>query len=518
MKRLLLLFFTTIFTFSIHQAAAQDQYVRLKQAAEQNPVLRQNLKEVVIPETDTRRRVDKRTPIAFKAFDMVDKKGKKINPDETIAVNDKSEKAKVVFDKLNEIEKEQNAKGYSIKNNQPIIIDIVTPSSELDGKVPEMSKSIRPLRSESELKTLSATSKQVSGITLNTFGQYNATEKGKLEATKFAVDGSGTLSASTAPSSTATGTKSAKHTFPVAGVTSPTRNTTLTTGTGGSSTSTAALKVINETSTKDWSFGIMSTFKAGVEVSLVRSAKIYPFNPASPGKSLSEFKVSANAKVYGGLFGNSLDLLSGGIEFYAPSDSSKQMTAKAQILVAGITVLSFNESVTQSKTYSKSNARSVDKSFPINVPICCGISFSGKIGIKGNVGLNYNGGIYRTVANLEAGPVIDLKGYVEAGVSIGGVAKLGVGGELTFIQGNIPLSSYIGIWSQTSSQVVVGYSYYMGYDLSVLSGRLYGYADVCIPVIDKCHRVGEVNFFTWGGFKSSGTFAEGGSNYVLANL
>ncbi|MGG9964803.1 hypothetical protein [Ferruginibacter sp. SUN106] len=514
MKKIFLLFLPLVCFISIRQAAAQDPYSRLKQTAGQNPVLRENLREVVIPESDPRRKVEKKAPVAFRSFEMVDKKGTKIDPEETIAVNDKNEKAKVVFEKLNEIEKEQNAKGYSIRNKESaLIIDIITPASELDGRVPEMSKSISPLKSESELKTLSATSKQVSNLTLNPFGQYNSAERERLEGTKFEVNGSGVLSASA--SGNANGLKTAKR-FAVTGVTNPNRNTTLTTG--NNTSSATALKVINETSTKDWSFGIMSTFKAGVEVSLVRYAKICPFNPESPGKSLSEFKVSANAKVYGGLFGNSLDLLSGGVEFYAPSDSTKQMSAKAQILVAGITILSMNETATQSKTYSKSNARSVDKSFPINVPICCGIGFSGKIGIKGEVGINYNGGVYRTVATLEAGPVIDLKGYIEAGVSIGGVAKLGVGGELTFIKGNVPLSSYVGIWSQTSSQVVVGYNYYMGYDLNVLSGRLYGYADVCVPVVDACHRIGQVNFFTWGGFKSSGTFVDGGSNYVLANL
>ncbi|GAB2808776.1 hypothetical protein GCM10027043_04940 [Ferruginibacter profundus] len=502
-----------MFFTGIHQAAAQDPYMRLKQTAGQNPVLKQNLREVTIPESDSRRRVEKKAPVAFRPIEMVDKKGKRIDPDETITVNDRNDKAKVVFDKLNEIEKEQNAQGYSIRNKESaLVIDIVTPSSELDGRVPEMSKSISPLRSESDLKMLSATTKQVSGVTLNPFGQYNNAEKEKLEDTRFAVNASGVLSASAAAS--AGGIKTAKR-FPVTGVTNPNKNLTLSTGNNSSS---AALKVIDETSAKDWSFGIMSTFKAGVEVSLVRHAKIYPFNPESPGKSMSEFRVSANAKVYGGLFGNSLDLLSGGVEFYAPSDSTKQMSAKAQILVAGITILSMNESVTQSKTFSKSNARSVDKSFPVNMPICCGIGFSGKIGVKGEVGLNYNGGVYRTVATLEAGPVVDLKGYIEAGVSLGGVAKLGVGGELTFIHGNIPVSSYVGIWSQTSSQIVVGYNYYMGYDLSVLSGRLYGYADVCVPVVDACHRIGQVNFFTWGGFKASGTIVDGGSNYVLANL
>jgi len=228
--------------------------------------------------------------------------------------------------------------------------------------------------------------------------------------------------------------------------------------------------------------------------------------------------------VYAGLFDHSLDLLSGGVEFYAPSDSGKAMSVKVQIRAAGITIMSRNENFNQSKSlgesanYNNFSGKLIDQHADITVPICCGIGFSGKIGIKGNIGFNYGGSIYRTVVNLRAEPVIDLDGYAEAGVSLGGVAKLGAGGELTFIQGHIPFSSLIGIWAQNADQIVVGYSYYLGYDLTVLKGRIYGYADACIPIIDKCHRLGEINFFKWSGFKASGTIADGNTSYVINNL
>ncbi|MEP6674422.1 MAG: hypothetical protein ABJA78_04680, partial [Ferruginibacter sp.] len=243
MKKIFFSLLACVLFIGIHHAAGQDPYTRLKQSAGQNPVLRQNLKEVVIPENDSRRKVEKKAPIAFKPIEMVDKQGRRINPDETIVVNEKSEKASVIFDKLNEIEKEQNARGYSIRNNQaPLIIDIITPSSELDGRVPEMAKSINRLKSESELNTLAASIKQVDGITINPFGQYNGTERDKLERTKFAVNASGVLSASTStPKSSETGLK-AKRFANTTGVTDPNKNLTLTTG--GSNNSSNALKVI----------------------------------------------------------------------------------------------------------------------------------------------------------------------------------------------------------------------------------------------------------------------------------
>jgi hypothetical protein len=39
---------------------------------------------------------------------------------------------------------------------------------------------------------------------------------------------------------------------------------------------------------------------------------------------MSEFKASAKGKIWGSLFGNSLDLLSGNAEFNAPADTSKK--------------------------------------------------------------------------------------------------------------------------------------------------------------------------------------------------
>lgn len=519
MKKILFLLLLCMFFVST-QVIGQDPYTRLKQTAEQQPVLRQQMAKVAITESDRRLKVTRKNPIPFKSFEMVDMNGRKIDPNETIVVNGRNENAKVFFDKLNEIEKEQNAKGYSIKNTKDaMVIHVVTPDSELDGRVREMSKSIGRLKSENELKDLTATTKNVGNLVLKPYELYSAAEKMKIAQTKFSVDASGNLKATTNPGNVNTTIKNGSN-FKKHGITNAPIGKLKDLAVDGSShpSGTATpVKVIGEISTNDWSFGIMSTFKAGVKADLLRSAKIYSFNPESPGKSMSEFKVSAHAQVYGGLFGHSLDMLSGGIEFFAPADSSKKMTAKGQILLAGTTILSINESITQSKAYNKSMGKSIDESFPISIPICCGIGFDGKIGVKGNVGLNYSGAIYRTIVSLEAEPVIDIKGYAEAGLSIGGVAKLGAGSELTFIKGHLPLNAFVGIWAQNADQIVVGYNYYMGFDLNVLSGRVYGYADACVPHV-ACYRLGEVDFFTWGGFKGSGTFAEGGNTYTIANL
>lgn len=510
MKTALLLFLSCIFFFRSQQAMGQDPYTLLKQAASQRTLQRETLAKVDISETDGRRRVERKTPIAFRPFEMVDKSGRKIDPNETVMVDGRSVKAKEVFDKLNEIEKEQNAKGYSIRENRPLVIDIVTPASSLDGSVGNMSKSIGQLKTAGELETVTATTRRVGNVELKSSGEYSDAEKKKLSETTFSVDASGRLSASYTPFTSAKATSLAEKSSKMAGLWGGNKNLSATTATGNSGT---PLKIINETSTKDWSFGVDSTLRAGFKADLIRYAKIYPFNPQSPGKSLSEFKVSCDAKVYGAIFNHTLNFLSAGLEFYAPSDSTKPMTAKGTISAVGITILSLNESATQSKTYSKFSGIHYDKSFDISIPICCGVSFSGKIGVRGDVGVNYNGGLYRTVAKLEATPIIDLKGYAEGGLQAG-IVKLGAGAEITFIKAQAPLYGLVGIWNQDANQIVVGYSYYMGYDLSMLSGRLYGFADICCPFIG-CSRVGEVNFFKWEGYHQSGTIADGTTNYVI---
>ena len=512
MKTALLLLLSCSFFFGSHQAIAQDPFTLLKQAASQRTLQREMVANVALSENDGRRRVERKTALAFRPFEMVDKGGRKIDPNETVTVNGRSIRAQEFFDKLNEIEKEQNAKGYSIRDNRPLIVDIVTPASSLDGNAERMPKSISRLKTAGELETVTAATKRVGNVELKYSGEYSAAEKKKLSETTFSTDASGTLSASYTPPP-ATKTTSANKLSNMTGVWGGNKNLPATTATGTSAGTSSPVKLINETSTKDWSFGADSTLRAGFKADLTRYAKIYPFNPQSPGKSLSEFRVNCNARVYGTIFNHTLNFFSAGMEFYAPSDSTKQMTAKGTISAVGITILSMNESATQSKTYSKFSGIHYDKSFGITIPICCGVSFTGTIGVKGDVGLNYNGGLYRTVAKLEATPVIDLKGYAEGGLQAG-IVKFGAGAEITFIKAQAPLYGLVGIWNQDARQIVVGYSYYMGYDLSMLSGRLYGFADICCPFIG-CARVGEVNFFKWGGYTQSGTIADGTTSYVI---
>ncbi|MBS1496861.1 MAG: hypothetical protein JSU03_08260 [Bacteroidetes bacterium] len=518
MKKLFFLFFSFVFFMSTHQAIGQDPYTRLKQTAAQSPVITKQMASIVISESDSRLKVERKTPIPFKPFDMVDLKGRKIDPNETTVINGKKITAREFFDKLNEIERDQNGKGYSIRNEKTALqVNLVTPASSLDGRVPELSRSIGRVKSEAELKSLSPTSKMIGNFRLNPYGNYNDAERKKMAESKFSVDAQGNLNISPNNNSLESTLKTTHFSKKFGNTHAPIKDLKDLTATTGNSTTSGALKVISDITVKDWSLGDASTFKAGVQATLLRSAKIYHYNPQSPGSSKSEFKIDAKAKLYGEIHNNSFDMLLGEVELFAPADSSKPMSVKEQIQLAGITVLNATQNFTQSKTLAKSNARNFDYSYPYYVPICCGVGFTGKIGIKGSVGLNYHCSVFRTVVNLDASPVMEIKGYAEGGASVGGIATVGAGIDLTFLKGSIPLNSYVGLWAQNADQIVIGYNYYMGYELNMLSGRFYVYADVCCPWVG-CHRLGSVNLFNWNGFNSSGTIVDGGKNEVIANL
>jgi hypothetical protein len=277
------------------------------------------------------------------------------------------------------------------------------------------------------------------------------------------------------------------------------------------------------TNTKTWSLGDPETFEVGIEGKLHRYAAIYPFNPEQPEKSLSEFKVSANGRIWGSVLSHSLDLLSGSGEFYSPANTDKKMSAKINIKAAGITLYNFSREYDQSATFSNIYGKNFDKSFPIEIPIGYGFEFKGKIGVKGRVGFEYGGALYRSFATVQGKPIAQIDGYAEAGLEFLDILGGGVGGNLTLLKGSLGLDAFAGIWAQDAEQIVLAISYHFGYDLEMLSGSLYCYFEVCAPdwipfFGGDCARPVEHELFKWSGIKKSGTITEGTESFVLANI
>ena len=150
-----------------------------------------------------------------------------------------------------------------------------------------------------------------------------------------------------------------------------------------------------------------------------------------------------------------------------------------------------------------------------------GINFSGKIGVRGSAGIEYSGTLYRTFASANVSPVAQISGYAEAGVNVIGIFGLGVGGQLTFVKGDLDLQAFVGIWSQNSEKIVLAYTYAFEYDIELLKGKLYAYAEACSPIplpfVDDCVKYTH-DIFTWSGYDKSGVIAADSKTFVIANL
>ncbi len=489
-----------------------DPYERLKVAANKTTVLESKMKPVVITVNDPNWQGTSKEKIKFVPFKLEDNNGRAVPPNRSITLkNGIITTAQKAINKLNKAERKLNAQGYSLRNKTPKTISrTYTSNIYLDGRKATAPKSVGALKKGAVLKKYMSLEKKVGiatsfdnikgkTITLKPYSMY--TEREKKEVNKYIF-------------SNTSGTIMAKKLIV------PRRFKKFKTK------RFANLSKIYEHKPKDnyanWSFGDPNSFQASIEGTLHRYAKIYPFDPKNPEKNKSEFNVSATGKAKGTLRNNSIDIINATCEFNAPSDVSKDMTAKIQIKFLGTTIINETKSHAQKTSISKNHSKSFDNSFEFTVPIIAGIDFVGLIGAKGEVGFEYEGKIERTIASIKAKPIANIRAYGKAGVEFAQVFGFGVEGELSFIKGNLDLQAYAGIFNQNSEEIVVGINHYLGYDINILSGSLDAYAEACIPDFvpfkgGDCKRYTH-NIFEWDGFKASGTIDEDSLTYTLANI
>ena len=485
---------------------ASDPFTRLKKEAQNTVVQKSKTKPVKITINNRNWKAEPKSAIPFVPFKLEDKNGNPISPNEKVTLKTgKIISAQELIDKTNFLEKKLNAQGYSLRNeNKKIVSTTVTENKFLDGRIPLAPKSIGAFKKEREVKKFMSLEKKIKvvslsprvkskTITLKPYSSYTKAERKELDKYDFSKT-SGTVVAK----------KSNKPRIYDKFKTQALGNL-------------SKLYKVDITNKKNWGFGHPNTFQASIEGSINRFAIIYPFDSKDTDKNKSEFRVSAKGKAKGALFGNEIELLNASCEFYAPSDVSKDMTAKIQVKAMETNLFSLNKSYAQQKSFSKIHGKTFDKSFAIDIPIVAGIDFKGLIGFKGNIGLEYSAKIERTVASVHAKPLVNLEGYAEAGVEFLNLLGGGVGGKLTFIKGEFDLNAHTGIYNQNSTDIVVGIAYYFGYDVEILSGEMYAYLEACIKYIG-CYRPVEHTFFTWEGFKDSGTIIEGDETFSLANI
>ena len=439
---------TTTITTNMTVVKAANPFSRLKAAAKKSSKSVSSLSPVKITKNNQYWKEIKKSKKAFVPFKLEDKNGNPVSPNKNIILkNGNNITAQEFINKANEYEKKLNNLGFSLRDSRRILLSkTITAPIFLDQKVAKTKKSIAPRRLGNNLKNYMNPNNKVGGLTLKPYSTYSNSEKQKLKSYRFS-EKNGNLIAK----KVAVPLKKAIFKKPTYGT-------------------LKNIYEVDKTKRYDWNFGNPNTFQASIEGSINYYAKIYPFNEDNPNESLSEFRVKAIGKAKGSLFGYSQDILNASAEFYAPAKTSEKMTARITIKAVGTTLFNINKKYTQSVSYTKIYGKSFDKSFPIQIPIGLGIDFKGLIGIKGEAGFEYGTQINRTFVQANAKPIVDLEGYAEAGVEFLGLLGGGVGGNLTFIKGDLALHGFAGLLNQNSEELLFAASYYFDYDLNILSG------------------------------------------------
>ncbi|EAR01994.1 hypothetical protein [Maribacter sp. HTCC2170] len=491
----------------------EDPFTRLKMEAKKTSVLKSKMKPVKVTVNSPSWKGTSRDKIKFVPFKLEDKNGRAVPANRNITLkNGKSTTAQEAINRLNETEKKLNAQGYSLRNKVPKTISrTYTSNNYLNGRRLKAPKSIGARKQGANLKKYMSLEKKVGvvtsfnnvkgkTITLKPYSMYTESEKKEVNKYNYSKTSGGTIMAKK--------------------LITPRRFQKFRIQKIGNLSAIYEHKPTDKVA--NWNFGHPNTFQASIEGRLHRYAKIYPFDSENPEKNKSEFNVSATGKVKGTILNNSMDILHASGEFNAPSDVSKKMTTKIQLKILGTALVNESKSFAQKHSISKSHSKSFDNSFEFEIPIIAGIDFVGLIGVKGELGFEYEGKIERTIASIEAKPLVNLQAYGKAGLEFAEIFGGGIESELSFVKGDLDLQAYAGIWNQNSQEIVVGFNHYFGYDINMLSGSLDAYAEACVPDFvpfygGDCKRFTH-NVFKWDGFKASGTIAEGSITHTLANI
>ncbi|RYX85901.1 hypothetical protein EON83_03860 [bacterium] len=269
----------------------------------------------------------------------------------------------------------------------------------------------------------------------------------------------------------------------------------------------------------NWSVGNPSSFQAYLTGKLVTDGKAYPVaNPsdAEINKSASEYTLSGDTQAGGSILGRNLTLVDARAQFYAPSNTTKQLNANARVQVIGITVFNFNQDFPSSWSKSETISKSLHYGVPFGIPLGP-IWLGGEIGANGEAGLKYSVSMNRTGVGGNITPFVRAGVYGEGGASIV-IAGAGVGVQMTLLNAELDLYGQARLgWF---IKWIFMQNFYVGYKINMLSGRAYGYVYVYVPcwgIPPWEKKQWEHDFWNWGGFTKEGTLVDYQNNFVFEN-
>ncbi|MGA9769097.1 MAG: hypothetical protein WBV94_08660 [Blastocatellia bacterium] len=467
-------------TIMVAPISAQDrQNSRVDKIAQNQALIESISEKIVSPPVEGRLdpgtiKVDTRSPIAFKPFEMRDPATGNSLPPETILTLPNGNKltAREYYSQLNSLEQQFNKIGYTLRGGTPsndagMVERMMTANGPLD-----MINLQRVVADESTLRN--QTQKISAGhISFNQRSmQLITTETLKESQVANLKDYSARLN-------------------PFHGFFPPVSKTT-----------------VNETRSWNHTVGNPSTFAAYINGKITLTANA----------SVQDIVGEANAG--GSIFNNSKDIIRATGSTHAPANG-QDMTTKLNVNILGTTVLNLDKhfaSTTVNPIWTESGAitpKPVDFSTTIHFSLGF-IPMSVKVGVQGSAKLSYFLSVFPTSVQAQAVPHVESNAYVQAGADIV-VASAGAGASMVLLNDDLTLNGELAIKFDDPVKGPYFSAKYSGFnDMEMLSGRVYAYA--CVKVLtttwggwhnliphfsweDKCYNS---DLFKWTGFKING--------------
>lgn len=256
---------------------------------------------------------------------------------------------------------------------------------------------------------------------------------------------------------------------------------------------------VNKTQGWNWNAGDPSTFAGYVNGSISLTGELCkPPDLSHFEKNKSHFKVQADGKAGGSVFGIGGDLLrvTGSL---AGDQGNNTVSANFGIYSLGIQIYNQNKSATYH--WETGDRISKDVDFSTTIPIPVGpFDLDVTIGAKGSVGFEYGVSLYPTNVAVSGGPFVHSNVYAQAGVRFIAV-EAGAGVSLSLVNWDMNLHGQAGIgW-------LFGFylqeELYADSKLSILDGNVYVYAKVYYPCLDPwpdiCNSQWDHSLWSWSG-------------------
>jgi hypothetical protein len=273
-----------------------------------------------------------------------------------------------------------------------------------------------------------------------------------------------------------------------------------------------------EESPFNYELGNPSIISASISFNFIRTLKVFSANLQDVRKNRSVFRLNGMSEVNGSVFGYGFNIARASAFLDAPADLFKTKTLNAFVSALGVTYINENESYTASSkpiVYTGRFAKGIEVSAGVTIPIFGPLTFVGKIGVRGDIGMEYAlkaTGVPDVSVSVK--PVINVKAYAEIGIGLGDIAVIGIGGILTLIKADVDLVGTVAVanlYSINADSYPMSYKFNVGLDLTLLSGNMYVYGKLCTPSLgflpQFCYTYTH-EIYSWEGYKINATLDE----------